>query len=278
MEFFLASFLGASAVAAVYVVAVHTRRCAVGVRPFFLGAYDSLLLLFLIVLVALAASALSGAFSGFEGVAAKIYIPTVIVQVLSVVLSALFARSAGLPMSVRPTAFALKTGLLYFFPTLAVLACGASVAIFYRLVSGTDIGRQEVVSMFMEIEGVPLKLLASFSIVVLAPLTEEIFFRGILYPVFKGWFSSAFGTEAALRTEFGGKEICVCSRTAASVAAAVAVSALFSLIHASAYAAVPIFFMGLILALCYERANSLAAPIATHALFNIANIAMISFA
>ena len=76
----------------------------------------------------------------------------------------------------------------------------------------------------------------------------------------------------------GGSPECanVLGRKTATVAAAAAVSFLFSLIHASAYAALPIFLMGLVLVCAYERTNSIVSPVVAHSLFNLVNVAMLS--
>lgn len=77
--------------------------------------------------------------------------------------------------------------------------------------------------------------------VVLAPLCEEVLFRGLLYPAFRG-------------------------KIGAGLAMAVT-AALFALVHQpQTYPA--IFVLGMALAYVYERTGTLAAPITFHAMFN----------
>lgn len=269
MAFVFASLLIIATLAVVSGVAVRTERTAAGVSPSFLDSFDALFLMFLIAAIALAGMWLSRFCSGFEGDAARVYLPTVALQFLTVGAVVLFSRHAGVRINFKPDFSALKSGVLYFVPTLSILLAGAGVALFYKAAFGEDIARQDAVSMFMELDGFFPRTLACLSIVLFAPIAEELFFRGLLYPVFKGAFLTVLCGGAPDSANALGR------RTAA-VAAAVSVSVLFSLIHASAYAALPIFLMGLILVCCYERTNSIVSPVITHSLFNLVNVAMLS--
>ena len=86
------------------------------------------------------------------------------------------------------------------------------------------------------------------AVVILAPIAEEIFFRGV---VFNAWLR-----EGGRRWAFFGS------------------SALFALIHISLVALVPIFLLGLALAWIYRRTGNLLAPIAMHATVNGISVAL----
>lgn len=269
MAVVFASLLVAATLAVVAAVAVRTERTAAGVSPSFLDSFNTLFLMFLIAAIALAGMSLSKFCSGFGGDVARVYLPTVALQLLTAGAVVLFSRHAGVRINFKPDFSALKNGVLYFVPTLSILLAGAGVALFYKAVFGGEIVRQDVVSMFMELDGFFPKAFACLSIVLFAPIAEELFFRGLLYPVFKGAF---------LTVLCGGSPECanVLGHRTATVAAAAAVSFLFSLIHASAYAALPIFLMGLVLVCAYERTNSIVSPVVAHSLFNLVNVAMLS--
>ena len=81
--------------------------------------------------------------------------------------------------------------------------------------------------------------------IVVAPVTEEVLFRGILYPYVKqlGY------PRAAL---FGS-------------------AILFGALHLNLMTFVPLTFLGLILAWLYDATDNLAAPIFAHSLFNFDN-------
>jgi membrane protease YdiL (CAAX protease family) len=89
-------------------------------------------------------------------------------------------------------------------------------------------------------------VLTVLAIVVLAPIAEEIFFRGVIF--------NAFLREGGRRWAFLGS------------------SALFAVIHLSLVAAIPIFLLGLALAWVYERTNNLLAPIVMHMVVNGASV------
>jgi uncharacterized protein len=83
----------------------------------------------------------------------------------------------------------------------------------------------------------------------LAPLLEEIFFRGILYPAIK---QAGFP-----RLAFWG------------------VSIAFACVHFNVSTFIPLLVLALLLTLLYERTDNLLAPISAHALFNGLNFALL---
>ena len=84
--------------------------------------------------------------------------------------------------------------------------------------------------------------------ILLAPMAEELLFRGILYP----WIKKAGFPKIA----FWGTAL------------------LFAAIHTNLVAFVPLFVLAVILTLLYEFTNNLLAPITAHALFNATNFVM----
>ncbi len=107
---------------------------------------------------------------------------------------------------------------------------------------------QEAVQIFQtEVNPVVLGLMA-FAASIVAPLCEEVVFRGYLYPVAK---------------KFAGPSI-----------AAIATALVFSAAHGSLAALLPLFIFGLVLVAMYEWTGSIWAPIGVHALFNGATVAI----
>lgn len=92
---------------------------------------------------------------------------------------------------------------------------------------------------------VPRRICMGFTAIIMAPLVEEILFRGIAYK--------------ALR-ERGHPRL-----------ALVASSVLFGLIHVNLMTLVPLTVLGIVFALLYERTGNLLAPVAAHSLFNAIN-------
>jgi membrane protease YdiL (CAAX protease family) len=101
--------------------------------------------------------------------------------------------------------------------------------------------------------GVPLgqQIYLGIIAVIVAPLVEEILFRGILYPTIKQagrprlalWITSVF----------------------------------FALTHVNTVTFVPLLFLAVVLALIYEHTGNLIAPMIAHSSFNAANLLLIIF-
>ncbi|HDP69328.1 MAG TPA: CPBP family intramembrane metalloprotease [Actinobacteria bacterium] len=92
-------------------------------------------------------------------------------------------------------------------------------------------------------------LMAIFATVIVAPLVEEIFFRGFIY--------------TALRDKIG------------VVWAALISSFIFAVFHGNLWSIVPIMLLGLILVYLYERGNSIGPPVIFHALNNLVSVLLI---
>ncbi|MDW8310081.1 MAG: type II CAAX endopeptidase family protein [Verrucomicrobiales bacterium] len=92
------------------------------------------------------------------------------------------------------------------------------------------------------------RMLMGMVAVVLAPLAEEILFRGILYPALKG--------AGFRRLAWWGTAL------------------LFAVVHWNVATFLPLLLFALVLTWLYERTGNLLAPVAAHALFNALNFAM----
>ena len=85
--------------------------------------------------------------------------------------------------------------------------------------------------------------------ILLAPLAEELLFRGVLYPTVK---QSGYPRLALWGTSLA-----------------------FAAVHLNLATFVPLTFLALVLTLLYEKTNNLLAPILVHSLFNAANFGML---
>lgn len=105
---------------------------------------------------------------------------------------------------------------------------------------------QDSVKLLRETTNPHIVSLMAVAAIVVAPLCEEVVFRGYLYPAIKhhcGAFSAAM------------------------------ISALvFSAAHGSLVALIPLFVMGLVFVWLYEKTGSIWAPMALHAAFNSATV------
>lgn len=132
---------------------------------------------------------------------------------------------------------------------LAALASQMLLELIQKLWVNLQTPPQEAVKMLAQSSSFRESALLIFFAVLVAPVTEELFFRAGLYRFLK-------------------------SRLPAPVAVAAA-SFLFALSHFNLESFLPLFVLGWLLARLYERTGHIAAPILFHALFNLATILLI---
>ncbi len=114
---------------------------------------------------------------------------------------------------------------------------------------GVAVEQQDLVGIFADEESATLLILMTLLAITVAPVTEELIFRG--------------GIFRYMRT-----------RTPRWVALLVP-ALLFGALHANLASFVPLVALGIILALAYERTGSIVVPIVAHGLFNLHTIALI---
>jgi membrane protease YdiL (CAAX protease family) len=107
---------------------------------------------------------------------------------------------------------------------------------------------QDTVAIFQEEKSVVVLILMAVAAAIVAPVCEEVIFRGYLYPAtkcFVGPWVSALSTALV-----------------------------FSAAHGSVAALLPLFVFGLILVALYEWTGSIWPSVAAHFLFNAATVAV----
>lgn len=105
---------------------------------------------------------------------------------------------------------------------------------------------QDTVAIFQKEKDVAVLVLMAFTAAVVAPVCEEVVFRGYLYPAVK---------------RFTGPWV-----------SGLCTALVFSAAHGSVSALLPLFVFGLALAALYEFTGSIWAPMAAHFLFNSATV------
>jgi membrane protease YdiL (CAAX protease family) len=108
---------------------------------------------------------------------------------------------------------------------------------------------QDTVAIFQKENNVVVLILMGITATLVAPICEEVVFRGYLYPAVK---------------HFAGPWM-----------SALCTALMFSAAHGSLSALVPLFIFGLVLAALYEFTGSIWAPIAAHFLFNGATVVIL---
>lgn len=112
-----------------------------------------------------------------------------------------------------------------------------------------QLGIQPEPEVSQQVINVANPVIAVIATVIVAPLAEETFFRGV---AFTAW-AREYGFRRAL----------------------IASALLFAAIHGSLVALLPIFGLGIALALLYRRTGSLPASMAMHATFNAISVALV---
>ncbi len=166
-----------------------------------------------------------------------------VLQVTLIVIAALFVfrpqALAGARLFPRASlARSVLTGIGWGIPAWIVASLLAAVV--SQLLRLVNIEPQPQVAE--EVINLADPFIAVLATVVIAPIAEEIFFRGV---ALNAWVR-----------EYGVKRAIIGS------------ALLFALIHGSLAALVPIFVLGLVLAIIYLRNGNLASAIALHATFN----------
>jgi membrane protease YdiL (CAAX protease family) len=142
----------------------------------------------------------------------------------------------------RAILFALLVAILVLPVILALNVWSARLI---QLAFGIKPEPQPTIKVLEASVGLGQRICFGLAALVLAPVAEEVLFRGILYPVLKNRFHpalAAFGT-----------------------------SILFAAFHSSLMTLLPLTVFAVVLVLVYERTDTLLAPILTHALFNAVN-------
>jgi len=129
------------------------------------------------------------------------------------------------------------------------LFAGLQVAGYMDLMDKLGVDKvQDTVTIFQKEKDIVILVLMAVAAALVAPVCEEIVFRGYLYPVAK---------------KYAGPWI-----------AALGTALIFSAAHGSFAALLPLFVFGLVLVAIYEFTGSIWAPMAVHFLFNGATVAV----
>jgi membrane protease YdiL (CAAX protease family) len=117
--------------------------------------------------------------------------------------------------------------------------------------SGGQMEAQEVVQFLQEAKSPRDRLAVMTMAVVIAPVAEEIIFRGYLYPAGKRFVGPFFSL--------------------------VATSLLFAVLHGHSASVPALFTLAVCLGLAYEKTGTLLVPMVMHAVFNAVSVAAIMF-
>jgi len=160
-----------------------------------------------------------------------------------------FGRIASLGISGRDAGANILRGavaLVAAFP----LAAGAAFlgSIIHVALTGGEPDPHPVIERLAEADAIEVVALVGVACVA-APLFEELFFRGFLYPSIRDRFGVAAGVVAS--------------------------SLVFAMVHPGLPNQMATFVLGVAFCLVYERAGTLVAPVVAHAIFNGIQLAFV---
>jgi membrane protease YdiL (CAAX protease family) len=167
----------------------------------------------------------------------------IIVTLLFVALPDALPHWPILPTEGLGRSILLGVGLAFPAWVAVSIVAAIAAAVLQRL------GIQPEPEVSQQVINVANPVIAVIATVIVAPLAEETFFRGV---AFTAW-SREYGFRRAL----------------------FASALLFAAIHGSLVALLPIFGLGVVLALLYRRTGSLPASMAMHATFNAISVALV---
>jgi hypothetical protein len=144
----------------------------------------------------------------------------------------------------RAVGLAVLAGLLVVPLTL----CLSKVAAWVMTLFHQTPKEQPTILVLHETAGVGQRICFGVAAILVAPVVEEIVFRGILYPLVK--------------------------QRGHPMLALAGTSLLFAAIHYNLMTFVPLTFLAMALVWLYEETDTLVAPILAHSLFNAVNFFM----
>ncbi|MCF6150116.1 MAG: CPBP family intramembrane metalloprotease [Candidatus Kuenenia sp.] len=145
----------------------------------------------------------------------------------------------------------IKIGLIRYLITIPVIMLAGFIVNAVSSYYGIMPDIQDVVQWVLDEDSVLVLACLIFFGIIVAPIMEEIIFRGFLVP--------------ALRNYFG-------VRYAIFISAAV-----FAAVHMDAFAFLQIFILGILLGYLYEKTQSLATSIVVHILHNSLTLAFLMY-
>jgi membrane protease YdiL (CAAX protease family) len=143
-----------------------------------------------------------------------------------------------------PLRTVLIKSILVMIPVFVIVAIVGhfTITLFFQKEGGAQPETQLVIQAFLKNPDPILRGLIVISACIVAPVCEEILFRGFLYPAIKKHSERFFAT--------------------------LVVSLLFAVVHMNAPALPALFVLAIFLTIAYEITGSILVPICMHAIFN----------
>jgi membrane protease YdiL (CAAX protease family) len=167
---------------------------------------------------------------------------TICLYILYIVCAVHRQQVAALGLSLTNLSNNIKWGMKRYFLTIPVIMLAGFIINMVANYYGIVPEMQDVVRWILEEKSVFVLFSLIFLGIIVAPVIEEIMFRGFLQP--------------ALKNVLGRKYAIIAS------------ASVFAAVHMDVYAFLQIFILGVLLGYLYERTQTLAASIVAHILHN----------
>ncbi len=167
-------------------------------------------------------------------------------------------RLKGFGLNIKTIAKDFVMAIVNLLATWPLMIAAITMTMFFaKLLSGQDYQMQqhEQLEMITEYQQMPVRIMIVFVAVVIAPLLEEMMFRGFVQTTIRSYFNTRNSAWPAI---------------AAS-------SVFFAIMHADPGHWPALFVLGLCLGYSYEKSGSLFRPIFIHLFFNAYSVATALF-
>lgn len=199
----------------------------------------------------------------------------VVIAVIIFMARAGFARKLkGFGLNIRSIHKDLSFSFLNYLSVLPLMMAATILTTFVgELFYGPEyqIPRHEQLEVLKAYPQLQLRILTFVVAVVVAPVLEEMIFRGLLQTVIRSFLE----TRNVIPHQNGLDQPCLTEGRNRAWIAILISSALFSMVHGNVPHWPALFVFGVCLGYSYEKSGSLFRPIFIHALFNATSVILV---
>ena len=186
-------------------------------------------------------------------------------------------RLKGFGLNIKTIVKDFFMGFVNLLAAWPLMMAAITMTVFVaKLISGQEYEMQQhqQLEMITEYPQLPLRIMIVFVAVVIAPLLEEMLFRGFVQTTIRSILDLRF-SNFNCRFEIGNRQPAIGNRQSTSAWPAIAVSSVFfAIMHANPGHWPALFVLGVCLGYSYEKSGSLFRPIFIHLFFNASSVAI----
>jgi len=189
-------------------------------------------------------------------------------------------RLKGFGLNIRTIVKDFFMGFVNLLATWPIMMAAITMTMFVaKLIWGAEYEMQqhEQLELITEYPQLPLRIMIVFVAVVIAPLLEEMLFRGFIQTTIRSILDLRFSNfDCRFNTE--NRQPRIGNRQSVTAWPAIAASSVFfAIMHADPGHWPALFVLGVCLGYSYEKSGSLFRPIFIHLFFNASSVAIALF-